>query len=205
MRGGNGISGVTLECPFLGARGIGEQRGRIATRLRAHRNTNLVQPTCDTCGIDCAQWQPHPDGFECLVCGDVLNDDGSVLYSADDDADELDAERLEFNWAGEDRRRVSAGCTASWHYMVSSPATTVEAHPITQGGKPTTLADAYWVVVRVPGTIVDGWLPSWDRGERERRVGQPHEIRMQMYGHVVRNAVADGSEHWTHTPAQVAS
>ena len=41
-------------------------------------------PTCDTCGIGCDQWQPHPDGFECLVCDDVLNDDGSVLYSAED-------------------------------------------------------------------------------------------------------------------------
>lgn len=198
VAGGYGISGVRLTQAFAGCRGIGEQRGRVAELVRSHRaaQADQLEATCDECGRtfdltdddDAAEWNY---GHDC--------------EPAELDADEPDAERLEFNWHGDDRRRVSAGMTASWHYQVSSPATTVEAHPITIGGKPTTLADAYYVLVIVPGTIVDGWLPSWHRGERERCVGQPHEIRMQMYGHVVRNAVADGSEHWTHTPAQVAS
>jgi hypothetical protein len=190
------MSGVRLTQAFAGCRGIGEQRGRVAELVRAHRATQAQ--------LDAEQLATCP---ECGRTFDLTDDDDAAEWNYGHDCEPVEpaAELLEFHWAGDDRRRVSAGCTASWHYVVSSPATTVEAHPITMGGKPTSLADAYWVVVRVPGTIVDGWLPSWDRGERDRTVGQPHEVRMQMYGYAVRKAVAEGSEHWTHTPAQVAS
>lgn len=44
----------------------------------------MHNPTCETCGIDSDQWTPHPEGFLCLVCDDVLDDDGTVLISAED-------------------------------------------------------------------------------------------------------------------------
>ena len=201
VTGGDGLSGVRLTQAFAGCRGIGEQRGRVAELVRAHRADQADQ----------ADQLEAPCG-ECGRTFDLTDDDDAAEWNyghdcepTELDADELVPERLEFNWHGDARRKVSAGMTASWHYVIDAPATTVEARPITQWGTPTTLADAYYVLVSVPGTIVDGWLPSWDRGERERMVGQPYNVAMQIYGYMVRSAVADGSEHWTHTPAQVAS
>jgi hypothetical protein len=90
----------------------------------------------------------------------------------------------------------SAGDTASWHYVVEVPAGTYEAHCQLIGGAPCSLDEAYWVVVKIDGTCVGGWLPGY-RGanDAERDFGKPMAHYVQTYGSWVRDALAKNEAH----------
>lgn len=99
---------------------------------------------------------------------------------------------LNFVWPGASNAHKSAGDNASWHYILDAPAATVQAHPITIGGQPATLDDAYWVLVSVPATIVGGYLPGLIDG----LIGRAEPLTFQFHGYSVREAVANGSPAW---------
>jgi hypothetical protein len=88
----------------------------------------------------------------------------------------------------------SAGDTASWYYEVEIPAGTYEASCQLIGGKACSLEEAYWVVVKIPGTCVGGWLPGY-RGsnDAERDFGKPMDYFIQVYGYQVRNSLEQDS------------
>lgn len=149
--------------------------------------------------------------YGCAECGrtfDMLDATDSAEWVAGHDCEQRRAagltELLEFHWPGHDRLRVSAGVTSSWHYIIDTPACTVTAQPLTMQGKPCALADAYWVVASVPGTIVDGWLPGWDsNGERQRRIGTSLSYHVQVRRTELMRLLEQGTDRWTLT--QVAS
>ena len=88
----------------------------------------------------------------------------------------------------------SAGETASWYYDIEVPAGTYEASCRLIGGAPCSLEEAYWVVVRIAGTCVGGWLPG-SRGSNgaERYFGEPMDYFIQVYGYQVRNSLEKDS------------
>lgn len=89
----------------------------------------------------------------------------------------------------------SAGDTASWYYEVEIPAGTYEASCQLIGGAQCSLEEAYWVVVKIEGTCVGGWLPGY-RGsnDAEKDFGQPMNYFIQVYGYQVRDSLANNAD-----------
>lgn len=106
---------------------------------------------------------------------------------------QLKGETMTVTFTVKETKRVyqSAGETASWYYEVEVPAGTYEAQCQLIGGAPCSLEDAYWVVVKIEGTCVGGWLPGY-RGanDAEKYFGTPKNYYVQVYGYQVRDALA---------------
>lgn len=89
----------------------------------------------------------------------------------------------------------SAGDTASWYYNIEVPAGTYEAECKLIGGEKCSLENAYWVVVKIPGTCVGGWLPGpHGSNGAERCFGKPMYFWVQNYGYSVRDSLASNPE-----------
>ena len=87
----------------------------------------------------------------------------------------------------------SAGETASWYHDIEIPAGTYEASCRLIGHEPCSLEEAYWVTVRITGTCVGGWLPSYRGNGVERDFGKPMDYFIQVYGYQVRHALEQDS------------
>ena len=94
----------------------------------------------------------------------------------------------------------SAGETASWYYAVETKPGVYDARPITIGGADCALEDAYWVLVKVAGTCVGGWIPGYKCNAAEVDFGQPMEYFIQAYGYEVRNALERADSNWRIAP-----
>lgn len=98
-----------------------------------------------------------------------------------------------FTWDGGDHWQ-SAGQTASWHQIIRTEPGEYEARCTTINFQPCSLDDAYWVLVRIPGVVVGGWLPGW---KDERELGRDQTFYIQAYGYAVRNSINDSSTRWS--------
>jgi hypothetical protein len=91
---------------------------------------------------------------------------------------------------------ISAGETASWYYRVETKPGAYEARCVTISGRDCDLADAYWVLVKVDGTCVGGWLPGYRCNAAEKDFGTPMTYNIQVYGYQVRNALEEAGSPW---------
>lgn len=94
---------------------------------------------------------------------------------------------------------VSAGDTASWYYTVRTTPGEHAMRCITINGVECDLDDpkAYWVVGRIAGTCVGGWIPGHKGANAaEREFGQPMGAPVQVYAYAVRERIANGEAPW---------
>ena len=93
--------------------------------------------------------------------------------------------------------RMSAGDNPGWFFEVLVPAGVYKTRPIgITFGKPgaeVDIKDAYWVMVKLPGTCVNGYIPGY-RGanDAEKYFGQPMDAGIQAYGYAVRDRIKQG-------------
>jgi hypothetical protein len=99
----------------------------------------------------------------------------------------------------------SAGATTSWYYDIETKAGVYDARCITRDGRDCSLDDAYWVLVKIDGTCVGGWLPGHHCNMAEKDFGQPMVHTIQVYAAGVRELLTQNAPMWQIVESEVAA
>jgi len=81
----------------------------------------------------------------------------------------------------------SAGENPGWFFEILVPAGVYKARTVELGfDKETDLDSAYWVMVNLPGTCVNGYIPGGHgTNNAEKYFGKPMDAQIQAYGYEV--------------------